>query len=192
MFFDSIKENGVLEPRLYADKTGEYSINTAMAIASSKKHGESGATTLKPRVCGLFDCVHHFHVNSKQGPYLSISAIDRGDFYDKVGITIAYIYYHRDGKVLDSNGVKYRNGQIIKAGDKLPCEGVLSFCYPIIKIIDGWKDTPVAFDKFELGQSLPKNLQKFLGLIEHFTGAKIISIGNGPNTENLIYLERKS
>lgn len=34
-----------------------------MAIASSKHFGERGATTLKPRITGLFDCVAHQFCN---------------------------------------------------------------------------------------------------------------------------------
>lgn len=68
-----------------------------MAVGSAIHHGECGAVTKKPRVCGLFDCVLHHEVNSVQGPYLTISALDRGDDYDKVGITIAYIYFDPSG-----------------------------------------------------------------------------------------------
>ncbi|MDA3855007.1 MAG: adenylosuccinate synthetase [Candidatus Woesearchaeota archaeon] len=189
-FFDSIQENGILKPTTYEDETGSYKINVAMAIGSSIQHGECGATTKKPRVCGLFDCVAHYEVNETQGPYLSISAVDRGDDYDEIGVTIAYIYYSPENKSTFSNGKEYKNGTIIKAGNSLPTEQVLYNCYPIIKTIKGWKETPIAKNKRK-GNELPKGVQDLIGTIEHFTGAKIISIGNGPNTDELIYIKNK-
>jgi adenylosuccinate synthase len=190
-YFLSIKENGILEPTIYKDETGEYGINIAMAISSSRKHREKGATTLKPRVCGLFDCVAHFEVNQIQGPYLSISAVDRADDYDYVGLTIAYVYFHPENKITESHGKEYKNGDFIKAGDSIPCDEVLYFCYPIIKLIKGWRDNPIAANKLQPNTPLPEGVQKFIANIEYFTGAKIISIGNGPSKENLIYIEKE-
>lgn len=190
-FFSSFQENGVFRPTVYVDKDGQdYDINVAMAIASSKHHGEKGATTGKPRILGLFDCVAHHKVNLTQGPYLSLSAVDRGDDYDKVGLTIAYVVYVPGGRELHSNGRTYKTGEIIKAGDPLPCEQVLKFCHPINKIIAGWKGTPIAAGKRGVDNPLPQSVQDFLGAVEHYTGAEIISIGNGPRAEDLIYVKR--
>lgn len=191
-FMDSIGENGILQPRMYRDKDGkEYPIAVAMAIASSKHYGERGATTKKPRITGLIDCVHHHHVNKKQGPYLSISAIDRGDDCGRVGLTVAYAVYDPDGKgkmVLDKLG--YKGGDIIKAGDVLPSEKVLRYCISIIKVMDGWKDSPIAVDKRKADDPLPQSVQDYVAAVEHYTGAKVISIGNGQHSENLIYLKK--
>lgn len=184
----SIRENGVPEPVEYTDSTGTYNIGVAMSIVSSRHHGESGATTQKPRVCGLFDCVAHFEVNAVQGPYLSISALDRGDDYDKLGITIAYIYYDKDGKSTVCNGKEYKSGQVIKAGDPFPSEAVLYKCYPIIKTIDGWRDAPIAATKRAVGAPLPQGVCDFIATVEHFTKATVLSIGNGPQGANIIYL----
>ena len=190
-FFSSIQDNGIFRPTVYVDKDGhEYDINVAMAIASSKKHGEKGATTGKPRVLGLFDCVAHHKVNQTQGPYLSLSAVDRGDDYDKVGLTIAYVVYVPGGGELHSNGRTYRTGNVIKPGDPLPCEQVLKCCYPINKVMDGWKGNPIAAGKRVEGSELPKQVQDFVGAVEHYTGAEVISIGNGTGGEELIYLKK--
>ncbi len=189
-YINSIQDNGILNPTIYKDGSGEYTINVAMGIGSSRHHGEFGATTLKPRVCGLFDCVAHHEVNEIQGPYLSISAVDRGDDYDKVGITIAYIYHHPQAQTMFSNGKTYKNGDIIKAGDTLPTEQVLYFCYPIIKLINGWKGEPI-YAKKRTTSTLPLGVQQLIGNIEHFTNAKVISIGNGPNTNEIIYINKK-
>ncbi|XQJ25655.1 adenylosuccinate synthetase, putative [Leishmania guyanensis] len=75
---DKAKHNGIMAPVEYSDETGDYNIGVAMAIASAQHHGECGAVTKKPRVCGFFDCVLQHEVNSIQGPYLTISALDRG------------------------------------------------------------------------------------------------------------------
>lgn len=190
-FFDSIDERGILNPTIYQDKNGnEFLINEAMAIASSKKHGEKGATTGKPRICGFFDCVMHHKVNLAQGPYLVVSALDRYDCYDKVGLVIGYTFFNPNMETAESNGITYQNGDVIMAGDSVPDENVLKFCHPIIKVMDGWKDNPIAADKREPNAPLPKQAQNFLGAIEYYTKSEIIAGGNGPKTEDLIYLKR--
>ena len=187
-FHDSIQPNGVVKPTIYEENGLQYGIGVAMAISSSIHHGECGATTKKPRVCGFFDCVAHFEVNESQGPYLSISALDRADDYDKIGITIAYVYYSPEGAVGRSNGRVYNNLDIIKAGDALPTEQMLHHCHPIVLLLDGWKDSPIYAKKWVPGSPLPKGCQDVIGAIEHFTGSQIISIGNGPNADDFIYI----
>lgn len=181
------KHNGLAEPIEYIDATGTYNIGVAMAISSAIHHGEAGAVTKKPRVCGFFDCVLHHEVNGSQGPYLTISALDRGDDYDKVGLTIAYLYYNPDNKSFDINGYVYRNGDIIHAGSPVPGEVALHHCIPIVKLVDGWKSTPIAASKRKAGEPLPHNVCVFLSAVEHFTKCKVISIGNGPNGDDVIY-----
>ncbi|MCK4589493.1 MAG: adenylosuccinate synthetase [Nanoarchaeota archaeon] len=191
LYFNSVKENGVLEPRVYHDFGGkQYLVGQALAIAWSKKFKECGATTKKPRVLGLFDCVLQNLVNEEQGPYLSISAVDRFDECKKVGVVIAYVYHHPEGEEIDSKGTVYKNGDIIKPGSEIPNEDVLYHCHPIVKVMDGWKGSPIAADKRKADDPLPENLQKMLGVIEHFTESEIISIGNGEKGKDLIYLKR--
>lgn len=186
----SVRENGIPEPLEYTDATGTYNIGVAMSIVSSRHHGESGATTQKPRVCGVFDCVAHCEVNAVQGPYLSISALDRGDDYDKLGLTIAYIYHDKDGKSTWCNGYEYKSGTVIKAGDPFPSEAVLYKCFPVLKMINGWRDSPIAATKREKGTPLPQGVCDFIAAVEHFTKAKVLSIGNGPKGSNIIYLKQ--
>jgi len=190
-FFQAVQENGIIEPVMYEDANGRYFIGEAMAIASSKFHREKGATTGKPRICGIFDCVLHHKVNQAQGPYLSISRVDGYDDYDKVGLVIAYVVFNPGSEQpIDSNGREYKNGDIIKAGDDVPCENVLKHCHPIVRVMDGWKDNPINYQKRVPDAQLPKQLQNFLGAIRYYTGAEIISIGNGQKTDNLIYLRQ--
>ncbi len=190
-FFNSIKKNGVIEPTIYKDDFGEYTIGAAMAIASSKKHKEAGATTFKPRICGFFDCVAHYKVNESQGPYLTISGLDRLNPYDKIGLVIAYTVFNPTKELLDSNGTKYPNNSLIRPGDPMPCENVLKYCYPIIKVMEGWKRNPIETGTLKKGYELPRQANNFLANIEHYTGAKIMSFGDGPETENLVYIQRK-
>ncbi|ORC86074.1 adenylosuccinate synthetase [Trypanosoma theileri] len=187
---DSKEFNGIWEPLEFEDASGKYNIGVAMAIASSRHHGECGAVTKKPRVCGFFDCVMHFEVTAVQGPYLSISALDRGDDYEKVGVTIAYIYYNPKKSVVNNNGRLYQNGDIIRAGDAVPSEAALHYCYPIVKLINGWKSTPIAASKRKEGDPLPRGVCEFIATVEHFTKAKVISIGNGPMGKDIIYIKQ--
>eukprot|EP00656_Telonema_subtile_P029884 TRINITY_DN32941_c0_g1_i2.p1 TRINITY_DN32941_c0_g1~~TRINITY_DN32941_c0_g1_i2.p1 ORF type:complete len:461 (+),score=92.43 TRINITY_DN32941_c0_g1_i2:13-1395(+) len=188
---ECITPNGLVEPIEYEDASGKYSIGVAMAVACSRHHGESGATTQKPRVTGLFDCVAHFEVNAVQGPYLSISALDRGDDHDELGITIAYVYHDPNGAEVSCNGKVYKSGDIIKTGDAFPTESVLYKCYPIVKVIKGWKDSPIAATKREVNTALPQGVCDFIATVEHFTGATVISIGNGPEGANIIYIQKE-
>lgn len=186
-FFESVGENGILKNNNYVDKDGkEYPISVAMAIANSKHFNEKGATTLKPRVTGLFDCVAHHIVNETQGPHLTISALDRADDCDKIGLVIGYVVSNPENKILISNGKTYSHGDIILPGE-MPSENVLYNCVPIIKVMNSWKGNPIASGK--LGNDLPKELQAYLSEIKTRTGANIISIGNGPNRDDLIYLK---
>lgn len=190
-YASAIRDNGIVEPVEYTDATGTYNIGVAISVASSRHHGESGATTEKPRVCGSFDCVAHFEVNAVQGPYLSISALDRGDDYDALGLTIAYVYHHPQGKTLTCNGREYANGAIVRAGDPYPSESVLHFMYPIIKKVSGWRDSPIFAKKRSPGTPLPKGVCEFIATVEHFTKCTVLSIGNGPIGSNIIYIARQ-
>ncbi len=188
-FFASVGKNGILNPTTYYDKEGNtYPISVAMAIASAKQFNEHGATTLKPRITGMFDCVAHSKVNKVQGPYLTISALDRGDFSNKVGLVIAYAVSNMGNEKLISNGRQYNHGDLIMPGNPIPNENVLHSCVPVIKVMDGWKDTPLGKRSFAKGEKLPNNVNKFLSEIESRTGAEIISIGNSPERYGLIYL----
>jgi adenylosuccinate synthase len=117
--------------------------------------------------------------------------VDRGDDYDALGVTIAYVYHNPAGVELSSNGRVYKNGAIIHAGDPYPSEAVLYHCYPIVKKIPGWRDTPIAATKRAPGTPLPAGVCAFISTIEHFTKATVLSIGNGPIGANIIYLKRQ-
>lgn len=187
----AVRDNGLVEPVEYTDKSGTYNIGVAMSVACSRHHGESGATTQKPRVCSSFDCVAHYEVNAVQGPYLSISAVDRGDDYDELGITIAYVFYHPQGKEVTCNGRKYSNGTIVHAGDPYPSESVLHFMHPIVKKVSGWRDSPIFAKKRAENTPLPRGVCEFVATVEHFTKCQVLSIGNGPVGSNIIYLARQ-
>ncbi|MFO8016953.1 MAG: adenylosuccinate synthetase [Candidatus Woesearchaeota archaeon] len=189
-YFSSVQENGILEPIIYRDSTGEYSISEAMAIASSRQFGERGATTGKPRCVGMFDCVAAAKVNEAQGPYLSISAMDRGDHHDLVGLVVGYVVHHPEGESMDSNGNVYTNGDMIGIGGPYPNDHVLRHCYPIIKVMEGWKNTPIGGREWGEGDRLPKPVRDFIGMIEKLTGFEVMAIGNGPESDDMIYVER--
>jgi adenylosuccinate synthase len=187
----AVQPNGVVAPIEFTDATGTYNVGVAMAVGASKHWHECGATTKKPRICGLFDCVAHHECNAAQGPMLSISALDRGDDCDENHVCIAYIYHHKDGKKSYSNGRWYGNGDIIKAGDAHPGDYVAQNCYPILRRISGWKNEPLAADKRKPGSPIPKGVCEFISVVEHFTKARVISIGNGPRGQDIIYLKKQ-
>ena len=68
---------------------------------------------------------------------------DRGDDYDEYGVCVAYVFVHPKGESLQSNGRVFTSGTIIKAGEQLPTQQILSFCQPIVKMVKGWRDTPI-------------------------------------------------
>jgi len=194
-YFASIQANGLVKPDVYTNATGTYDLGVAMAAATCihPSHKEFGVTTGKPRIVGFFDCVAHYEVMAAQGPYCSIGALDRADDYDEYGVCIAYIYHHPEGKEMVSNGRTFTSGTIIKAGEQLPTQQILEFCVPIVKKVQGWKQTPIyARSDWWKNRSkpveLPKEVCEFLDIIEHFTGSKVLSIGNGPRGEDIVYI----
>lgn len=196
-YFETVQSNGLVKPEIYSNSTGDYDLGTAMAAASviHPSHMEFGVTTGNPRIVGFFDCVAHAEVMAAQGPYCSISALDRGDDYDQYGVCIAYIFQHPEGKSMVSNGRTFESGTIIRAGEQLPTQAILYHCYPIIKIVNGWRDTPLyaRSDWWKRRASpveLPGPVCELLDIIEHFSGSQVISIGNGPKGEDIIYIKK--
>lgn len=197
-YFETVQPNGLVKPATYKNSTGVYDLGTAMAAATTihPTHMEFGVTTGNPRIVGFFDCVAHAEVMAAQGPLCSISALDRGDDYDQYGVCVAYVFQHPEGKSMMSNGREFKSGTIIRAGEQLPTQAILYFCYPIVKVINGWRETPLyaRSDWWKSRMSpveLPQPVCELLDMIEHFTGAKIISIGNGPKGEDIVYIERR-
>lgn len=196
-YFKSIQPNGLVKPEIYSIATGDYDLGMAMAAATCihPTHREFGVTTGKPRVVGFFDCVAHCEMMDAQGPLCSVGALDRGDDYDEYGVCIAYVFQHPEGKSMTSNGREYKSGSIIHAGDQLPTQPILEYCHPVVKVIKGWRDTPLYaqgdwWKNRKQPAELPPQVCEFLDIIEHFTGSKIISIGNGPKGDEIIYIER--
>eukprot|EP01062_Namystynia_karyoxenos_P073173 TRINITY_DN70010_c0_g1_i1.p1 TRINITY_DN70010_c0_g1~~TRINITY_DN70010_c0_g1_i1.p1 ORF type:complete len:658 (+),score=252.44 TRINITY_DN70010_c0_g1_i1:85-1974(+) len=196
-FFGSVQHNGLVRPDTYTNATGTYDLGVAMAAATCihPSHGEFGVTSGRPRIVGFFDCVAHAEAMAAQGPYCSISALDRGDDYDEYGVCVAYVYKHPQGKSLTSNGRVFGSGTIIRAGEQLPTQQILQHCHPIIKTVKGWRDTPLFarsqwWKQRQVPTDLPKPVCELLDIIEHFTGSKVVSIGNGPKGDEIVYIRR--
>ena len=85
----------------------------------------------------FFDCVAQAAVMAAQGPYCSISAFDRGDDYESFAVCIAYVFVHPDGpgNCMHSNGRKFENGTIIRAGEQIPNQQILYHCHAIVKVL---------------------------------------------------------
>ena len=196
-FFASVTQNGLLEPGTHTTSAGAFDLGVAMACASCihPSHREFGVTSGRPRVVGFFDCVAQAEVMQVQGPYCSISAFDRGDDYDEYGVCIAYVFAHPERKALWSNGRKFESGVVIKAGEQLPTQQILQYCHPVIKKVRGWRDTPI-FARSDWWQAqahpvaLPAPVCELLDIIEHFTNTTVVSIGNGPKGDEIVYIRR--
>jgi adenylosuccinate synthase len=196
-YFEMVQPNGLVKPAVHSNSTGSYDLGVAMAAASCvhPTHREFGVTSGRPRVVGFFDCVMQAELIANQGPYCSISAFDRGDDYDEYGVCIAYVYHHPEGLSMHSNGREFKSGTIIKAGEQLPTQAIMAFCQPIVKKVSGWRDTPIfarsdAWKNRVVGGELPGPVCEIIDTIEHFTGTKIMSIGNGPRGGDIIYIKR--
>jgi len=200
LYFKNVGENGILKPVIYHDETGDYMICEAMATSSARKFNEKGETTGKPRIVGLFDCVLGRLVADAQGPYSGVSAMDRGDDCDYVGLTIAHVIYlpenadlksDEQGPYVQSNGIKYRSRDVIKPGDPVPGNQVLQYCHSITKVMPGWKDTPIAASKgkYNVGDLLPETVSYVLNTIKGHTGFEINFVGNGRESESLLFIK---
>ena len=191
-FINAIDEDGYLKDVVYKNPQGEeievlgssLRVNEAMAIVSSVRYGEFGATTGKPRVCGSLDLLHLKHQTNCDSNYLSISCMDRLDGLSKIPVVVGYKYVGED---VFCKGKLYSNGDLISLNDCLPDENVLRKCIPIYMLLDGWKNCR----KLSVEDNLEENLENFIEFIENNTGAQIISFGNGPESNELVYISRK-
>lgn len=189
MYFSAIGKNGILQPVTYTDATGTYEIGEAMAIANARTFDERGATTGKPRITGLFDCVLGRLVAEEQGPYTVISCMDRGNVCDKVGLVVGYVVsLPEEVERIDCNGMMYTTGKVIVPGDQVPTSDVLQYCVPIIRVMEGWKSTPLG--NLHPGEELPLAVSSVIGAIEKYTGFLVMAIGTGPETNEALYLKR--
>ena len=127
------------------------------------------------------------HVAQAQGPYTVISAMDRGDDCEKIGLVVGYVVHSKSP--LESNGKIYQEKDIIRPGDPLPNNNILEHCTPIIKVYEGWKRTPIETKKRKEGP-LPENVCNVLAAIEQYTGLQILGFGNGPETEDAIFIRK--
>jgi adenylosuccinate synthase len=188
-FVDSIDRKGFQNEVIYLNENNapilvqgkKITVNEALAISSCIQYAEFGATTGKPRVCGTLDLLHLAQTIKYQDKYLSISCIDRLDNLNKVLVIVKYIY---EGATKISNGKIYKKGMTISTKNDLPREVILQNCRPIYKKLSGWKTSQAVN-----GKSLDKNLSTFLEFIEKQAACEIISFGNGPMTNDLIYLK---
>ena len=158
-------------------------INEALAIVSCLELGEFGATTGKPRVCGSLDLLHLKNQVNYDSNYVCISCIDRLDGLSKVPVITGYKF---TGETTFSKGKTFNKGDIISLDDFLPDENILKNCIPIYKILNGWKNSK----KLTTKDKLDENLENFIEFVETNTGAEIISFGNGPKSDELVYLNK--
>ena len=84
---------------------------------------------------------------------------------------------------------------VIKAGEQLPTQQILQYCHPVIKKVRGWRDTPI-FARSDWWQAqarrwrCPPQVCELLDIIEHFTNTTVVSIGNGGEGDEIVYIRR--
>ncbi len=202
-YFAAVQENGLIEPTVYEcpNTRLKFDIGSAMAISSSREYKEEGATTGKPRITGLIDLVLASYLQRRQSEDVFLTCLDRSDLSGQVGLVVGYVVHlSEDGKFLsdqkgnfiDCNGIKYRTGQIVKPGEEVPNRNILQYCVPIIKVMQGCKETPIgAGNGFRSNEgSLPTNVSKIFEAIEHYSGLKIQGFRNGTDQNDIQYLKR--
>ncbi len=186
-FVKSIDENGLQDSKvLYKNQNGEtydlneekLTVNEALAIAEVMTYGEFGATTGKPRITGGLDLPHLKNLKKFQQGKLSISCLDRADGLSYMLLITGYIY---DGETYNYKGRVYENGCHITLDDNLAGEEVLKNCRAVYEVLDGWQKAA----------SLEPNVQRYLSRIEELTKMNIISIGIGPETNQIMYLRKE-
>jgi len=190
-FISSIGEDGLLDDKIYLDENNEevkvlnesLKINEAMAIVSCLRFGEFGATTGKPRVCGSLDLPHLKHQVNCDSNYICISCVDRLDGLSKIPIVIGYNYIGED---IYHRGQIFKRGDIINLDNFLPDENVLKYCIPIYEVLDGWQNSR----KVEIGDKLDENLENFIEIVENSTKAQVVCFGNGPKSDELVYINK--
>lgn len=198
-FFAALQPNGLINPVHYFDNTGEYEIGEALAISMARVEREQGSTTGKPRIVGEYDCVNGAMVAERQGENEFISAMDRGEKCDYVGIVIAHVVSlptdqdlpqdETGWTYLESNGNRYHSEDIIKAGDTLPSSSsqVTNYCLPVVRKIKGWKGESLA--SLKPGDYLPDQVADFITAENHYTGFTTRGIGTGPKENGVLFFK---
>lgn len=176
LYVDSNGENFVLD-NVSSEWKKPLTVNEALAISEVNTYGEFGSTTGKPRITGALDLPHLKNLRKYQGDKLSISCLDRADGLEHLLLVTGYIY---EGDKYNYKGKIYNDGDKITVNDSLPGEEILKNCRAIYEVVPGWKKA----------ESLETNVQKYLSRIEDLTGMNIISIGIGPKTDEILYLEK--
>lgn len=176
LFLSNIDEKtGIYTDSKFNEK---FSVSEALAIAQSIEFGEFGATTKRPRVTGFLDLPHLKYLVESQGREIVLSCVDRYVGFNKIPLVIGYRYLGK--RLITATGV-YKQGQIVDLSDQLPSENILKDCIPLYKVFDG-------YNYVEKDGSLHKDLQKILNFIETKTDSKIIALGTGPKSKDIIYL----
>jgi adenylosuccinate synthase len=153
-----------------------FSLAEARALFTAYKWGETGETSKRARVCRFDNLVETQVVFDHEGhPMIVFNAADRAFDLDHIGVITAYkvVKPYRD----------YSPGDIIKPGMfLLKEEKTVDCCIPVITLLSSWKTI------FEEDQkTLNKDLCRYLSLLSG--GRKIIAIGTGPRTNDIVFIK---
>lgn len=159
-------------------------VHQALAIATCQAFGEFWSTTGKPRVTWPLDLPHMRHIARAQGWVFSLSRMDAMDDVWDIPLVVGYIY--RWENPIISHGQIIESWQRFTLDDALPTEDILMHCDPVYQIVAGWQDSK----NISMNSNLPKDIEQFLKTLEELTWARILSYGNGPDTDALVHLSR--
>ena len=131
--------------------------------------GEYGATTVRPRRMGWFDCVASRYGCRLQGTTdVAFTVLDVLGYLDEIPVCVGYDV---DGEVSTDFPVTWK----------------LEKAKPVLETLPGWKCDIRGIKNYE---ELPENCRNYIEFVEKHIGYPITMVSNGPGRDDIIY--RKS
>lgn len=131
--------------------------------------GEYGATTGRPRRMGWFDCVASRYGCRIQGTTdVAFTVLDVLGYLEEIPVCVGY---EIDGQVTC----------------EFPTTARLKKAKPVLEVLPGWKTEIRGVRKYS---ELPDNCKKYIEFIEAKIGFPITMISNGPERDDIIYLDK--
>ena len=137
-----------------------------VANALRERGREYGATTGRPRRCGLFDAVAvRYGVRLNGFDTLAITKLDVLDELEEIPVCTGYRF---EGEALD----------------ELPADSsVLEACTPVYETLQGWRQPTAGIREW---RELPENARRYVERLGELVGTDIGLVSTGPDREQTI------
>jgi len=158
--------------KAYTTRVGEGPFPTELLAADGERlrsvGGEYGTTTGRPRRCGWYDAVIARYAARVNGVTdFVLTKLDVLTGWERIPVCVAY----------DVRGVRH---------DEMPMTQTdFHHAVPIYEELEGWEDDISAVRAIE---ELPKAAQRYVAALEEMSGARISSVGVGPDREQTLVL----